>query len=244
VLSIVKRDVLNLLVNPALNLYGTLFPVLLITAMGVLNQSMFATDIISSYDYYTVTLLVFIMFNMAVISTNSFMEVSIKQANLRIGYAPIKRYQIYGSKIMATFLFSLLSMGIALVFMRVIFSVNFGIDVLWLVLVLSAGSLFASSLGVMTVILLKHEESANQLLGIILIVFALMGGVFFSPYAIGETFGNLSVVSPFRWVIESAFLALYDECYQVLFKTVGVLVLLSGLCLMVCQKCFKLEAYL
>jgi len=240
---ILRRDFLNIVKNPALLFANTLFPFLLVAIIGGMSGGMFATDAVSAHDYYAVSILVFTALNISIISPNTFMEVSVKKANLRIGYSPVKPWQIYVSKIVSTFVFALLCLGLLSLLFFVLYGVDYGGRFLPFFALVGGLSLFASTLGVTMAVLFKDEESANQLLGVLNIVFAFMGGIFFHPRILGETFARASVVSPARWVLEGTFRIIFDDDLGLALPILAVFAGLVILFLAICKKSFRLEDY-
>lgn len=99
-LQILKRDFLNMLFNPMWVFYDTVFPLMLILILGFLNSGAYGNEV-SSYDYYGVAMILYIVLNTATLSANGFMEERIKKGNMRLIYSPLPKSYIYLSKILA-----------------------------------------------------------------------------------------------------------------------------------------------
>ncbi len=243
-LSIIKRDLINVCLNPALLLYQTLFPLLMVLVLGLMNRNLYDSDLLSVHDYYGIGIIIYMAVNIAIIATNSFMEVSIKNANLRIGYAPVATYKIYLSKILATFVFCMLSLFALSGIFHLLWGVNFGDSFLLFMLLIASLALFSCSLGVMFCCLLKSEETANKILGLLILFLSLLGGVFFHPRALGDGFAQFSALSPVRWTMEGALRLIYDSDAAYIAPAIAILSVLTLAAILVCQKTFKLEDYL
>jgi ABC-2 type transport system permease protein len=124
-LTIFTRDFINIVRNPVLFLTNTVFPFLLILVLGYLTNGSYGTEI-TSFDYYGITILLVSVLNVSITASNSFMERSIKRSNLRILYAPIPSTFVYGSKILATFLFTSLCFLILMAIENLLLGVHLG----------------------------------------------------------------------------------------------------------------------
>ena len=76
--------------------------------MGFLFENLYNTSLVSSYDFYGVTMIIFIAMMGATVPANIFLEKHLKNANTRIFYSPVSRVSVYSSKILACFLFGML----------------------------------------------------------------------------------------------------------------------------------------
>ena len=85
--------------------------------MGFLFENLYNTSLVSSYDFYGVTMIIFIAMMGATVPANIFLEKHLKNANTRIFYSPVSRVSVYSSKILACFLF----MSLCLAFNIIVF---------------------------------------------------------------------------------------------------------------------------
>ena len=102
--TLFKHDLYNLISSPG-TLSVFLFSYNLNFINGVLFDNLYHTTIISSYDFYGVTMIFFIAMMGATVPANAFLEKHIKNGNTRIFYSPVSRVSIYSSKILTCFLF-------------------------------------------------------------------------------------------------------------------------------------------
>lgn len=174
--TIFKRDFRNIILNPVLLIYNTVFPLLLVSVLGYLSYGDYFGYGITSYDYYGITVLIYSALNVSVTASNSFLEESLKFGNLRIAYAPIDLSYIYLSKIAATFLFtSITAMGVMFL-LKTSLGVNIGGDKFpYVVSILLVFNLFSSAMGVLLCCILKSEELTNTILSVINNAFAILG---------------------------------------------------------------------
>lgn len=236
-----KRDFMNLLTSPVMLLTNTLFPLLLILILGYLTRGQYG-DTVTSYDYYGITLLVFHALNVSMTASNSFMERKLRASNMRVLYSPIRTSWVYLSKILATFVFTTLCMGMLAVLLVVLFGVHFGgKDAVYVFVALALFHLFSAAFGVWFCCLWKSEELANKILNVVNNVLALMGGLFFSWDSLGRTAETLSYFSPVKWVVDGLFRIVYDGSLWSFIPLASGLLIGTALLLLGCKLTFRTE---
>lgn len=242
--QIFKRDYLNLIFNPMWVFNGTLFPFILVLILGFLSSGNYGNGV-TSYDYYGVSMMIYVIFNSATISSNSFMEEKIKQGNMRIIYSPVPKSFMYISKILASFVFSAICHLFVMLVLHFTLNVNFGgNNVLFVILVLLLFEIFASILGVMFCCILRSENTTNQILSIVINISAVLGGVFFQLDGLGKNVANISYISPVKWIVTDIFKVIYDNDFSYYLQVATVLIALSIAGLIMCEKFYKEEDYI
>ncbi len=243
-LVLLKRDIINIIINPMLLFYNTAFPLLLMFVLGFLNRGNYGNTGINSYDYYGVTILIYIVLNVSTTAANSFMERSLKTTNLRVIFSPVRLSGIYLSKITATFLFTSVCFILLMFFAAITLGVDYGGKypgyVLCLVLVFN---LFSSALGVFFCCIFKSEELTNKILSLVNTLFALFGGLFFQLDGLGNTIRIITYTSPARWVSEGIFRIIYDSDKSWFLPLISVLAALTVIFTFACKLTFKTEDY-
>ncbi|APM39128.1 ABC transporter permease [Clostridium kluyveri] len=243
-LQIFKRDFLNLLFNPMWIFYAAVFPFLMVLILGFLTSGNYGR-IITSYDYYGISIMIYIVFNTSTIASNSFMEERIKRPNMRIIYSPIPKDYIYISKIAATFTFSSIFHILIIILLNITLKVNFGGENVGLiVLILMLFEIFASALGVLFCCIFKSENTANQVLSIVINISAILGGLFFRLDGFGNTVEKISYASPVKWIVTDIFKVIYDRDFSCCLPTVIILILLSAIAIFLCGKFYRTEDYI
>ena len=91
-LVLMKQDFKNLATNPTIFTFCFIYPPALIFLFGFLFSNLYGSDIVTSYDFYGVTLMFYMLLGTITITPNTFMEERVKSANLRIAYAPVSRF--------------------------------------------------------------------------------------------------------------------------------------------------------
>ncbi|WP_368491006.1 ABC transporter permease [Clostridium sp. BJN0013] len=243
-LQIFKRDFLNLLFNPMWVFYTVVFPFLLILILGFLTSGNYGS-IITSYDYYGISIMIYIVFNTSTIASNSFMEERIKQANMRIIYSPIPKGYIYISKIAATFTFSFICHMMVMILLNLTLKVNFGGENSgFIILTLLLFEIFASALGVLFCCIFKSENTANQVLSIVINISAILGGLFFRLDGLGHNVEKISYMLPVKWIITDIFKVIYDRDFSCYLPIVIILILLSMITIFLCGRFYRTEDYI
>lgn len=245
-IKILRQDVQNILHNPALVFSNTLLPLLLIGVMGFITKGVFGTDLVSSYDFYGVNMMIFsVALLVAITTTNSFMEESVKRGNFRISYAPVSKTEIYLSKMLSTYLLTTVSYGILIPFCQYFLHFNMGgSHMFYFILLLNIFSLFSCSFGTMFCCIFRSEEQANAIMQIPVLLFSFLGGVFFQIHRFGAAVRGLSSLSPVKWVADCSYQMIYDGDAHLLVPVILALLALSFLFLCICQLLFKPEEYL
>lgn len=210
-LVLLKQDFKNLATNPITFTFCFIYPPALVFLFGFLFSYLYGTEQVTSYDFYGVTMMFYMLLGTITITPNTFMEKRIKAANVRIAYAPIPRAEIYASKLLSSFLFMGIMFTIDMVVMQLVGFVNYGTQQFGTVLLLMYAMLaFSITLGGAVCVVLRSEELTNKILTIVATAFAVFSGVFFPIAGLGEWANLLSNCSPLKWVIDCAFQLIYD----------------------------------
>ncbi|MDP4182807.1 MAG: ABC transporter permease [Bacillota bacterium] len=243
--TIFKRDLVNIFLSPVLMFYNTLFPFLLILILGFLSSNNYGKGILDSYDYYGITMLLFIVLNVSVTAANSFMEKSLKESNLRIIYSPIKPSFIYLSKIAATFVFTSLSFMVIMLVSNLALGVNFGGGrAVYIVTLILLFDLLCACLGVFFCCVFKSEELSNKILSLVNNIFAVLGGLFFQLDGFGNTAHKLTYISPVKWLLEGIFKIIYDKDLSCFVPVSFSFAALSLILILGCKLTFRTEDYI
>lgn len=243
-LRIVKFDFINIIKNPTLIISNTVLPFILIGLMGFVTKSNYGAGSMSSYDFYGVTMIVLNSLLIIMTATNTFMEERVKRPNTRIIYAPISKAEIYMSKILSTYLVGILSFSIVILIGQYFFHINFGGNYLpYFMLLINILTLFGSCFGTMMCCILKDEEKASSIAQLPVFFSVFLGGAFFNMKGMGAVMTALSNISPVKWILECAFIVIYDNDVSMVFPVILSLILVSFICVAICQITFKPEEY-
>ncbi|GIP34923.1 ABC transporter permease [Paenibacillus sp. J2TS4] len=243
-IKIVKLDLINILKNPTLLISNTVLPLILIGVLGFATSGLFGAGDVSSYDYYGVTMMIFTALMIAMTVSNTFMEDKVKRGNARIVFAPVSKMEIYLSKVAATFIMGTLSYSALLLIGQYLFHMNFGgQNIGYIMLLISAFSLFGCCLGTMFCCIFKSEEGANAVLQVVVMLLVFFGGIFFPVANLGKFVETVSYLSPVKWMTESAFRIIYDHDFSLFLPVLALVLSGSFVCLLICQILYKPEEY-
>lgn len=243
--KLIKQDLKNLITTPVVIMACVVYPWLLVGLFGFIFSSLYGGEGVSSYDYYGVTMMIYIIIASITITPNTFMEKKLRQGNIRIAYAPVSKVSIYMSKILSSYLFMVVTVSINMTLMNYFKIANLGGDNFIYVLVLfMAFLLFTVTIGGAVCVILKTEELTNMILSNVASIFALVSGMFFPVDSLGKVISNLANLSPIKWILDSTFSLIYDNSFQNYKAIVFGMILLSMACLVVMHFNYKPEDYI
>jgi ABC-2 type transport system permease protein len=242
---ILMMDLGNLFTNPMWIGISIGLPLALVLILGFLASGSYG-DIVSSYDYYGVALLIFaILLNSTTIAANSFMEERIKDANMRIVFSPVPTYLIPLSKVVSSFLFCSVCALVTAILLSVLVGVNYGgAHFFGPLTILTLSILLFTALGVLVCCILKDESAANNLLSLVVTIFAFLGGMFFPLAGLGRAMTIASWLSPAKWIFSACMRMIYDGDFSLLVPASIILIALSALVLLLIRLTFSGEDYL
>lgn len=242
---LIKQDFRNLITTPVIVIVCVVYPWLLVGMFGFIFSSLYGGEGVTSYDYYGVTMMMYLIISSVTVTPNTFMENKLRQGNIRIAYAPVSKVLIYMSKIISSYLFMGISFSIHMMIMNHFKIVNFGRDNFSYILALfMAFLLFTVTLGGAVCVILKTEELTNMVLSNISSIFAVFSGIFFPVESLGKVISDLSNLSPIKWILNSSFRIIYDNNFDNYRVIILGLILLSIASLIIMHKNYKPEDYI
>ncbi|WP_349669065.1 ABC transporter permease [Lacrimispora sp.] len=242
-ITILKMDLVNLLKNPVLVGYNTVFAGLLILILGYLCEGDYS-DSKTAYQYYTVSLIVYGMLNGAMTASNCFMERDIKRANLRIIYSPVGSFCVYFSKMAASFLFNYVLHTLLLLVLCLLLHVSLGSNPVFFILLMAPVELAASAFGIFFCCVFHCEETTSTLLSTVINLLCFLGGTFFSLDGMGSLMAFITKISPVRWLNEAFFTLSCDSSLRYFWPVFITALVLSALLTSGCKLCFRTEDYI
>lgn len=243
--TLIKQDFRNLITTPVVITVCTVYPWFLIGLFGFIFSSLYGSEGITAYDYYGVTMMIYMITISLTITPNTFMEKRLRQGNIRIAYAPISKVTIYMSKIISSYLFMGISFSINMALMNCFKMVNFGGENFIYVLGLMMTFLFFSvTIGGAACVIIKNEELTNTILSNFANVLAFVSGMFFPVDNLGKTVSSIANLSPIKWILDLSFRVIYDNNFQHYNLIVMGLLLLSLAALVVMHFNYKPEDYI
>jgi len=242
-ISIFKMDMMNLLKNPVLVGYNTVFAALLILIMGFLCSGNYA-DIKDAYEYYAISFIVYGMLNGAMTASNCFMERDIKKPNLRIIYSPVGSFPIYFSKILSSFVFDYILHILLLVILCPILHITLGGNPFLFIMLMAPIEFAAAALGIFFCCVFKCEETTSMLLSNVISILCFLGGTFFSLDGMGSAIAFVSHLSPVKWINDAFFALACDNSLAYFWPVFIGGTVASALLVLGCRLLFRTEDYL
>lgn len=242
-LRLVKFDLVeSILKKPGLDFSLFVMPVVLLYILGSITEGNY-TGGFSSYGYYAIGLIIYFQLSTGMTAANTFMEEKVKKPNLRLIYAPINKYQIVLSKIVSTYIASLISLLESMILFKLLFKVEFGERPEIVFLMFSSLALLSITLAVLVCIIVKDEGTTNMLFNIIITLFALLGGVLFQVDNLGKIVSKISDFCPVKWIMNSVFRMIYDGNYNNVLPILLGITFISIVIAGICKVTFKTEDF-
>ncbi|AMB95079.1 ABC transporter permease [Aerococcus urinae] len=227
-LTIMKQDLVNLFKNKPIMTYLILYPFLLITVTGFVFSSLFSDDLLTAYDYYGVTMMIYLSMATVIILPELFFGHQVKYANYRIVYSPMARYKVYLSKLIVSISVSYAILASYILVFNAVGWVNYGgRHVAFILLLDLALVIFSITFGGAFCLLLKSEDLATKILNLVINVFAILSGLFFPMSIFGKRAAQIANLSPIAQVMKSFFEIIYDQNASFLSQTIIALMCAS-----------------
>lgn len=242
--TIMKQDFLNLFKNKPIMMYLVVYPPLLILVTGFVFQNLFDKNILSSYDYYGVTMLVFLTTATVIILPELMFGSHVKYANFRIIYSPVSREKMYLSKIIVAFIVPYILLSTYVLIFNYFGIVNYGGNqVLNLIFIEFFLLLFSITFGGAFCVLVKNEDLSTKVLNLVVNILAAISGVFFPIYILGKNIAKISEYSPISMVINTIYEVIYDNNFSSFIPTIVVLLGFSALFILLIHINYHPEKY-
>lgn len=206
---------------------------------GIFRKKSYGSEV-TSYDYYGITLIIYSILTSGLTSANAFMEVSIRKPNMRIIYAPGSADVIYLSKIVSSFVFSFACHLFDMILLCAIYQIQMH-AIAQIIILFGLAELFSNALGVMLCCVFKTEAMANQILGIVINLLAILGGLLFPLDGYGKIICGISYISPAKWLVKTSFAMIYDNDFSSFYSTIAISILVIAVAFIVCKKTFRKE---
>ncbi len=241
--AIFKMDMINLFKNPVLIGFNSIFGLLMILIMGFLSSGNYANSK-DAYQYYLISLIIYMMLNGAMTASNCFMERDIKRPNLRIIHSPAGGFQIYFSKILSSFLFDYSLHLALLVVLCPLLDVTLGSRPIYFILLMAPIEFGAAALGIFFCCVFHNEETTSTLLSSMVSLLCALGGTFFSLDGLGKIAAFASKLSPVKWMNNAFFAISCDNSISYFWPVFFIATIISALLVAGCGVFFRTEDYL
>ncbi len=240
-----KQDLKNLITNPTMVLFSFVYPISLVLLFGFLFSNLYGGKQVSSYDFYGITMIFYLVLTASTVTPTTFMEERIKRPNLRINYCPVSRVEIYLSKLLSTFIFTGSGFLLNILILHFTRITNFGkANFPFVLLLFFVLLIFSITLGGTICVLIRNQDLTNKIIGSVVNTLALLSGIFFPVAILGKWVDNLAELSPIKWVLNTIFEVIYDNNFQNYIIALIAPIILSALLLFVIHKKYRPEKYI
>lgn len=197
-------------------------------------------------EFYTLIAMAAMYSGMIGLSAINNVLANMSSKGKRISVSCTKKSTIILSSLLASYLVSLIGMGLLLVFLIFILKINFGLNIL-LVLFLSAlGSLAGISFGIFLGSTFKMSEGGK--VGIVIAIsmfFAVLSGMMgvTLKYVIDKNIPILNMINPNNLITDGFYSLYYYSTYDRYFRDVICLLIFTSICLIISFINLRREKY-
>lgn len=220
-----------------------IYPVLLTAIIGYLTQGSFGGGL-SSYEYYSIGMMIFIFTSSGLASSYNFFDGDVKAGNVRTMFTPVKNLEIYLSQIISGTIYSSFAVITTMIIFNLLFGVDYSGNEVLICVSFIILSFMSNALGMFLCTVMNSIGLVNVVFNIVQSVLCVIGGAFFSLEALGEVPAMISRISPVKWLMDGLLNSIYDNNNFLLFVIMGVNILLSIILIGVLSRTFKIDKYL
>lgn len=242
-INMIKFQLKLMVKTPIIIIFLFFCPVILTASIGYLSQNSFGSEM-SSYTYYSISMMIFVYIAAGIISSFNFIDKPIKDGNFRLIFTPASTSSIYISQILSTTMFSSVGCAFSMIIFSTLFNVDYNGSGMIILLAFIALSFMSSALGVFLCTLFDDAVTINVIFNIVQTILCALGGAFFSIEALGKIPAAIAKISPVKWLMDGILNSMYDNSTTLLYITVLINILLGIIIIMLCKTTFKTEKYI
>ncbi|MGL4773677.1 MAG: ABC transporter permease [Clostridium sp.] len=220
-----------------------IYPVILTAIIGYLTQENFSGGV-TSYQYYSIGMMIFIFAGAGLSSAYNFLDEGVKAGNSRAIFAPVKTGTIYLSQILSGTIYSSIGALSSLVIFKLLFGVDYNGNGILIFLSFLVLCFMSNALGMFLCTAINNIGIVNMVFNIVQAVLCVLGGAFFSLEALGGIPAMVSKISPVKWLMDGLLNSIYDSNNSILIVIIGVNIILGIILILLTSRTFKSEKYL
>ncbi|MGL5354354.1 MAG: ABC transporter permease [Clostridium sp.] len=243
IINMIKFQSKLIIKTPIIMVYYLVYPIVLTAIIGYLTSSSYGNGV-TSYEYYSIGMMIFIFSGSGIAAAYNFIDNAVKPGNGRLIYAPVKGFYLYFSQIVTVTIFSALAIAFSMTIFTLFFGVNYGENFVLIFLAFLALSFMSSALGILLATIFNDVGPVNGVFNIIQAVLCLLGGAFMSIEALGKVPAMLSKLSPIKWLMDGLMYSIFDNDNSLLLITIVINLVLGIIFIFICAKTFKRENYI
>lgn len=229
--------------TPVMFMSFFVYPVLLTAIIGYLAQGSFGGDV-SSYEFYSIGMMIFIFLNSGLISSYNFLDDKVKGGNIRSMFSPINKLGIFLSQIISGTIYSSVASAVTMLIFSLFFGVNYNGNAVLIFISFVILSFMSNALGMFLCTVLSNIGVINVIFNLVPAILCVLGGVFFSLEALGEIPAMISKISPVKWFMDGILNSMYDSNNFILIISMVINLIVAAGIILITSKTFKREKYL
>lgn len=193
-------------------------------------------------DYYGVTMTTLIVLYSAMTGAYAMKSEKNGKTEGRMMVAPIGKKEIFIGKILGALVVTILQIFIVIIFSKYVVGVNWGDNIVILILVIGSEIIMAVSLGIGVSFLTKTESAMNGILNSIIPVMVFLGGGYVPLEQFNsEILNTISNFSPVRWVNSSILNIVFRNNYEKVLPTIAINITAAVILLVTASMLFRGE---
>lgn len=206
------------------------------------DESLQKNRVPRAVDYYAITMLTLIIMYGGNTSMSAIVTERKSKTQNRIMSAPVKKYQFLVGKIIGCIAVTIVQSAIVILFSKYVLKTYWGTNIWAVFAVILSVILFAITLGAGLTFIIKDNNIASTLLGLIIPIVVFLGGGYFPLDAFNSKFINiLSKVSPLKWSNQAIMNIIYSNDFSTMGYAILINVIVSIVLIGVSAYIFKKE---
>lgn len=193
-------------------------------------------------DYYGVTMTTLIVLYSSMTGAFAMRSEKNRKTEGRMMAAPVAKKEIFIGKTVGAVVVTILQILIVILFSKYILGVNWGDNIIILLLVIGSEIIMAVSLGIGVSFLTKTESAMNGILQLMIPVMVFLGGGYVPIEQFNsEMLNSISNFSPVRWVNSSILNIVFRDNYEKVLPTVAINITAAVIFLIIASMLFRRE---
>lgn len=242
-INMIKFQLKLMFKNPEMFMMFFIYPPVLTAIIGYLTQGSYSGGI-TSYEYYSIGMMIFIFTSAGLLSSYNFLDNNVKAGNIRTIYTPIKNLGIYTSQIISGTIYSSVAVGATMIIFNFLFKVDYNGNGFLIYISFIILSFISNALGMFLCTIINNIGVVGIVFNIVQTVLCLLGGAFVSLESLGEIPAMISKISPVKWFMDGVLNSIYDNNNLILYIAIAINIALGVILIGVTSKTFKTEKYL
>lgn len=219
-----------------------IFPIIFTLLVGYLTQNSFGSEI-SSYEYYSFNMMIFINIGAGNASLYNFIDKPVKQGNYRVIFTPTRTIYMYLSQILAGTIFCALGIIFTMLVFKIFFNINYRGNEFIIFLLITSIAFVSNAVSIFLATIIDNVNTTNIIITMGQSILCVLGGAFFSLEALGKIPTYIAKLSPVKYWIDGILNSMYDNSNFIISISILVNIALGIMFVIFCKYTFKTEKY-